>query len=176
MIITDSYEKRLEMAKMHDDIILRIDNAIKKKQAIEACWLCYACFESRITRTIDKLSVCCKERKCYNNHKVGIVTKIDCLKRLSRQNYGGANQFENALLGEVKVWCKERNILVHDLVSLNNYRGIDKKFLDLAKKGRTILEKLYKQTTNFRNIYYQLDELPEIPTKVIDKCRLIKKD
>ena len=32
MIITDSYEKRLEMAKMHDDIILRIDNAIKRSE------------------------------------------------------------------------------------------------------------------------------------------------
>lgn len=175
MKIADSYEIRLEMAEMHDNVLSRISAAIENKQSIEACWLCYSCFESRITRTLEKVSECCPERKCYQNHKVGINSRIDCIKRLRRLGYAGSECFDSQLLGQVTAWCKERNTLVHALVTLNNYYGMDDKFLQLAVKGKPLVEKLYSQTTEFRNKYYELNEMPEFPEQAHSKCRLLKK-
>lgn len=163
------------MVEMHDDVLQRIDKAITHKQCIEACWLCYSCFESRITRTLEKVSECCSERRCYQNHKVGIKTRIDCLKRLKKASYAGTDSFDNQLLGQITKWCQERNTLVHALVTLNNYYGMDEKFLQLAIKGKPLVEKLYTQTTDFRNKYYQIEELSEFPEKAHEKCRLLKK-
>lgn len=171
----ETYEERAKMALMHGDVLNRIDSAIKKKHSIEACWLCYSCFESRITRTLEKVSENCTERKCYRNPKVGIKTRIDCLKRLGKKSYAGSENFDNQLLGQVYAWCKERNTLVHALVTLNNYYGMDEKFLTLAKQGKPLVEKLYAQTTNFRSNYYKLSEMPSFPDDVQDKCRLLKK-
>lgn len=172
----DSYEDRLKMADMHDDVLQRIDLAIANKHSIEACWLCYSCFESRITRTLEKVSECCSDRKCYQNHKVGIKTRIDCLKRLNKAKYCGTESFDNQLLGEITKWCKERNTLVHALVTLNNYCGMDDKFLQLATKGRPLVTKLYQQTTAFRNKYYAQTELTSFPEKAHNYCRLLKKN
>ena len=172
----DSYEDRLKMVEMHDDVLKRIESAIKKKHSIEACWLCYACFESRISRSLEKVSVNCTKRNCYNNHKVGIVTRIDCLKRLSKLKYAGTEHFDNQLLGRIKNWCYERNTLVHALVTLNNYDGMDKKFLDLAKRGKPLVEELYKQTTAFRNEYYEIEAMSAFPEEAENKCRLKKKE
>lgn len=175
MKATDTYRDRLLMAEMHDDVLQRLETAIAKKRSIEACWLCYSCFESRITRTLEKVSECCPEHKCYQNHKVGINTRIECLKRLKKLGYAGTEHFDNQLLGQVIAWCKERNTLVHALVTLNNYYGIDDKFLQLAVKGKPLVEKLYSQTTDFRNKYYELTEMPEFPEQAHSKCRLLKK-
>ena len=171
---TDSLEDRLLMVEMHDDVLKRIETAIANKQSIEACWLCYSCFESRITRTLEKVSECCRERKCYQNKKVGIKTRIDCLKRLKKLKYAGTENFDNQLLGQVYAWCNDRNTLVHALVTLNNYYGMDEKFLQLAVRGKPLVEKLYRQTTEFRNEYYNLSELPPFPEKAYGKCRLLK--
>lgn len=175
MKVKDTYQDRLLMAEMHDDVLQRLDDAIVGKRSIEACWLCYSCFESRITRTLEKVSECCSERKCYQNHKVGIKTKIECLKRLKKLSYAGTENFDNQLLGQIIEWCKERNTLVHALVTLNNYYGMDEKFLQLAAKGKPLVEKLYSQTTSFRNEYYQLTAMPEFPEKAHSRCRLLKK-
>ena len=172
----ENFEQRTQMAEMHDDVLKRIDNAIKKKHSIEACWLCYSCFESRITRTLEKASENCAEKKCFQNPKVGIKTRIDCLKRLKKLSYAGVECFDSQLLGQVYSWCKERNGLVHALVTLNNYYGMDEKFLALARQGKTLVEKLYAQTTSFRNNYYQLNQMPDFPSEAHDKCRLLKKD
>lgn len=172
----DSYEDRLKMVEMHDDVLKRIESAIKKKQSIEACWLCYACFESRISRSLEKLSVNCTKRNCYQNHRVGIVTRIECLKRLCNLRYAGSEHFDKQLLGNIRGWCKDRNKLVHALVTLNNYSGMDKKFLELAKRGKPLVEKLYKQTTAFRNEYYEIETMPVFPEDAENKCRLKKKE
>lgn len=175
MIAKDSYEDRLKMAEMHDDIIKRIETAINKKQSIEACWLCYSCFESRITRTLEKVSVKCSKNKCRGDCIVKISTRIDCLKRLKKLNYAGTDNFDIKLLNDIKKWCQERNTLTHGLVTLNNYLGIDKKFFDLAKKGQSLVGELYQQTTQFRNEYYEINEMPDFPNCVEQKCRLGKK-
>lgn len=172
----DTYTDRLRMADMHNDVLQRLEKAISEKRSIEACWLCYSCFESRITRTMEKLSEDCLCRRCYQNYKVGIKTKIDCLKHLRKLNYSGAERFDSQLLGDIIAWCKERNTLVHALVSLNNYYGIDDKFLKLAVKGKPLVEKLYSQATQFRNQYYGLEEMPTFPCEVEKKCRLLKTD
>ena len=172
----DSYEDRLKMVEMHDDVLARIDRAIKKKQSIEACWLCYACFESRITRSLEKVSACCSKRNCYENHRVGIITRIECLKRLHNLQYAGTENFDNQLLGNIKAWCRDRNKLVHALVTLNNYLDMDKKFLELAKHGKPLVEELYKQTTAFRNEYYNIEIMPAFPDSAESKCRLKKKE
>lgn len=169
---TDSYDDRLEMVKMHANVIKRINTAIENKQSIEACWLCYACFESRIVRTLEKVSVRCSKRKCYGNKNVGIATRIECLKQLKQLEYAGTETFDNQLLGDIRAWCDERNILVHALVTLNNYEGMDEKFLSLAKKGKPLVEQLYKQTTKFRATYYKIENMPEFPEKAETKCRL----
>lgn len=170
----DSYDDLLKMVEMHDDVLLRIENAIKKKQSIEACWLCYSCFESRVNRTLEKVSEHCPGRKCYQNPKVGIKRKIECLKRLRRLEYMGTEAFDSQTLAGIVEWCRERNTLVHALVTLNNYHGMDKKFLDLAKKGKLLVETIYKQTTVFRNGYYRLETVPEFPQKASEKCYLLK--
>ena len=143
----DSYEIRVKMAEMHDDVLQRIDQAIKRKHCIEACWLCYSCFESRITRTLEKVSELCDGQRCHQNPKVGIRTRIECLKRLQRLSYAGLECFDSQLLGDVDNWCKKRNTLVHALVTLNNYYEMDTTFLSLAKEGRPLVQKLYSQTT-----------------------------
>lgn len=172
----ENFEERLKMAEMHDDVLQRIEKSIKNKQSIEACWLCYSCFESRITRTLEKVSECCAERRCYQNHKVGIKTRIECLKRLKKTSYLGTDLFDNQLLGQIIGWCHERNTLVHALVTLNNYYGMDEKFLQLAIKGKPLVEKLYAQTTDFRNKYYQTEELSAFPENAHKKCCLLKKE
>ena len=161
---------------MHSDVLQRIESAISNKQSIEACWLCYSCFESRITRTLEKVSECCAERKCYQNNKVGIKTRIECLKRLKKASYAGTESFDNQLLGKITSWCQERNTLVHALVTLNNYYGMDDKFLQLAIKGKPLVDELYNQTTDFRNKYYEIEKLPDFPEKAHEKCRLLKKN
>lgn len=175
MIAKDTYEDRLKMAEMHDDVLERIENAVRKKQSIEACWLCYACFESRITRTLEKVSVKCSKHKCCESNRVGITTRIGCLKRLKKCNYAGTEKFNTKLLDDIQKWCQERNTLTHGLITLSNYSGIDKKFLDLAKKGKPLVKELYQQTTQFRNEYYEINDMPNFPDDVEQKCRLKKK-
>ena len=171
----DSLETREKMAEMHDDVLHRIDDAISKKHSIEACWLCYSCFESRISRTLEKVSQRCPYRICYQNHNVGIKTRIDCLKRLNRRNYPFQATFDNKLLDTVYEWCKKRNRLVHALITLNNYYGMDDNFLQLAVSGKRLLKALYEQTTDFRNEYYSLPVLPDFPLYACDKCYLCKR-
>ena len=171
----DSLEERLKMVEMHGDVLGRINTAIKKRNSIEACWLCYACFEGRIVRTLEKLSQGCPEQRCQNNNRVGITTRVECIKRLRKQKYTGLDSFSADVLGQVLSWCRERNTLVHALVKLCNYSGMDKKFLDLALKGQPLAESLYKETTAFRNQYYKLALPPPFPESVVYRCSLLKR-
>lgn len=168
----DSYEDRIKMAEMHDDVLKRIDEAIKKKRSIEACWLCYACFENRITRTLEKVSVNCSKNKCSQNPRVGITTRIECLKRLRKAGYPGVEEFDVKLLNSIEKWCRERNTMVHDLINLKNYIGLDYRFLKLAEKGKPLLEELYQKTTQFRNKYYEMESMPALPQETENRCRL----
>ena len=86
----------------------------------------------------------------------------------------GVDVFDSQTFEGIIEWCRERNTLVHALVTLNNYQGMDKKFLDLAKKGKLLVEAIYSQTTVFRNDYYRLKTIPDFPQSASDKCYLFK--
>jgi hypothetical protein len=175
----ESYDERLKMVEMHDDVLNRIDKAINNNQSIEACWLCYSCFESRIVRTLEKISVGCHDRRCFldgvSNPRVGINTRIDCLKRLHKNEYFVIESFDVNTFQQIALWCKERNALVHALLTLNNYMGMDEKFLGLAKKGKPLVDALYNQTTSFRNQYYVSDIMLPFPKSAMEKCQLLKR-
>jgi hypothetical protein len=107
---------------------------------------------------------------------VGIASKIKCIKRLRKAGYCGLDCFASDTLGQVLSWCKERNQLVHALITLNNYYGMDTKFLTLAKRGKPLVAKLYEETTVFRNKYYEASTMPAFPTDAMEKCGLCKKE
>ena len=177
MQATDSYEERLKMVGMHADVLKRIDSAITDKRSIEACWFCYACLEGRLKRTVEKLSQNCSKGCCREKGKVvNFSAYLNCIDRLRNDSYAGAEYFDKQLLDDIRRWCLERNKLVHALVTLNNYEGIDEKFLDLAVRGKPLVEQLYKQTTKFRIHYYEIESLPEFPKKAEKKCRLKSKE
>lgn len=77
-------------------------------------------------------------RKCYENSKVGIAGRIEYIKRFVRA-----------------------------LTTLNNYYGMDQKFLALAKRGEPLVNKLYSETTAFRSKYYEATEMPVFPVKTM---------
>lgn len=174
MVKKENIELRLEMAKMHDEVLDSLEKAIDEKNYVTATWLCYACFESRIGRTLNKLSEKCPCRKCQNNNKVGITTRVECVKRCSQNSYRGAENFDTKLLGKIKGWLKTRNIYMHNLVSLENYKNKDIQFKELALDGYNYVTELYKETTMFRKEYYKVNKKKKFDDIVLSKCKLAK--
>ena len=147
----ETYETRLEMAHMHDEFLERLDAAMKQHNYVEASWLCYAIFEQRITRIVEKhITKCPKQNRNDNKYHVGIRTKITCLKKLSKVQYGAYANFDSKLLSEIAGWCKKRNTLMHGLVSLELYKKYDKEFKDLAESGTPMVKKLYEEASKVR--------------------------
>ena len=111
-----------------------------KKQYTEASWLCYAIFEQRIGRIVEKhIKKCQKGRRSKNEKPVSITTKLVCLKKLCKQKYGPYADFDKGLLDEIGVWCKQRNDLIHGLISLEHYKKYDKEFKNLATSGAPLV-------------------------------------
>ncbi len=147
----EPYKTRLEMAKMHDKYLSRLDVAMDGERYVEASWLCYAIFEQRIDRIIRKhIHKCPKSKRTDNMPPVSISTKIDCLQRLTKQRYGPYADFDKSLLKEIKKWCDSRNELIHGLVSLEHYKQYDTEFAQLAKCGVPLVQRLYQQATLVR--------------------------
>ena len=168
----ESYEIRCEMAKMHDAVLTRIEEAYKNDRYIEVCWLCYACFESRVNRVLSKMcSGCTKEKRNENRH-IGIVTKLECYIRLIKNKYPPLEKESIKLLRTVKTWCKARNKLIHGLVSLEYYNDADKKFKELAQEGRQLVSEMYSLGKDVREYYYEASAIPMFDTSVVDKCKL----
>ncbi len=168
----ESLEIRTQMAEMHESVIKRINEAYKNKQYIEVCWLCYSCFESRVNRVMEKICSGCSKVERKDNRKIGISTKLECYVRLIRNGYTPFKEDDEDLLNTVKGWCKERNNLIHGMVSLEYYKGADKNFMGLAKRGKTLVERMYKFGTEVRAYYYEAADIPKFPTAVIEKCPL----
>ena len=167
----ESYETRLEMAHMHDSFIERLGCAMEGAKYVEASWLCYAIFEQRITRLILKhISQCPREEKKENSLPVSISTRIGCIKKLIDRKYGGYGLMDKNLFIEIEKWCKNRNRLVHGLVSLEHYKQYDKEFEELAKSGEPLVQHLYAEVGKFRNWYYDDGEFGEFP-KIKCNCR-----
>ena len=83
----ESLEIRKQMAEMHDSVIKRINKAYKDKQYIEVCWLCYACFESRVNRVLQKICSGCIKPERKDKRNIGITTKLECYVRLIKSHY-----------------------------------------------------------------------------------------
>ena len=171
----ESIEVRRAMAEMHDSVLKRIDVAYKNNQFIEVCWLCYACFESRVNRVLSKICTGCTKEKRTNNAHIGITTKLECYVRLIKSNYPPLAKEDYNLLNSIKGWCKERNTLIHGMVSLENYNDADKKFKNLATRGRGLVKKIYALGADVRNYYYQAEEIPLFDESVTKQCALLAK-
>lgn len=170
----EPYPVRCEMAKMHDKFLDNLETAMKKKQYIEASWLCYAIFEQRIGRIIEKHLIKCPKGKRGKDEKpVGIATKLSCLKKLCKLKYGPYAEFDRKLLEDIRSWCKQRNELIHGLVSLEHYRKYDKEFKELAISGEPLVKRLYEEATRVREWCrgdYQLEKFPEIKCRCEHRC------
>ena len=171
----ESIEIRRAMAEMHNSVLKRIDLAYKNNQYIEVCWLCYACFESRVNRVLSKICEGCTKEKRTDNRHIGITTKLNCYVNLIKSNYPPLSKEDYQLMHTVKGWCKERNNLIHGMVSLEYYNDADKKFKHLAERGIALVKRMYSFSTEVRNYFYQADEIPIFDESVIKKCRLEKK-
>lgn len=168
----ESLEIRKQMAVMHDSVLRRINDAYEKKQYIEVCWLCYACFESRVNRVLIKICSGCPKTRRTNNRKIGITTKLECYVRLIKNGYSPLQKEDVNLINTVKGWCKERNDLIHGMVTLEYYNDADKRFENLAKRGKELVKRMYLLGSDVREYYYNVEEIPCFPEEVVNKCKL----
>ena len=171
----ESLEIRKQMAEMHSSIVERIDDAYSDNRFIEVCWLCYACFENRVNRVLTKICSGCSKPKRKNKRVVGISTKLECYIRLIHSGYPPLQKENSDLINTVKGWCKERNGLIHGMVSLDCYDNVDKKFKNLAKRGKELVKRMYMLGTDVREYYYATNEIPAFAGDVVQKCRLKRK-
>lgn len=171
----ESLETRRKMAEMHDSVLKRIDESYKNKQYVDVCWICYACFENRVNRVMAKICSGCLKESRTNNRPIGITTKLQCYARLIKNNYAPLCKEDINLINTVKGWCKERNDLIHSMVSLDLYAEADKKFENLAKRGMKLVEKMYVLGSDVRNYYYDAEEIPLFDVNIVNKCPLKSK-
>lgn len=150
-------ETRREMAIMHTDLQQALNEAQSSKNYVEVVWLCYAIFEQRIIRMIEKHVSQCPKLKRQNKIPVGISTRNTCIKRLIKEKYGGYSALDYQLFEEIGQWCDRRNILVHSLVNLNTYKHYDDEFKALARSGPTLVDRLYVEAGKLRSWSYSHD-------------------
>ena len=161
---------REEMAEMHEYIIQRIQESYKSKSYIEVCWLCYTCFENRINRSLEKIVIgCTKEND--PNPRGGITSKIECLKRLKKANHPLLGDLEITTLSEIKGWCSKRNKLMHNLLTVERYKALDKDFQSLAQEGAELVNKAYALGAVVRTNHNRAKEIPTMDEASINKCR-----
>lgn len=170
----ESLEVRTQMAHMHDDILDRLNTAMSNEQYVEVSWLCYAIFEQRITRIIKKhVAKCPKGKRGKNEKPISISTRILCLKKLCKQKYGAYSDFDKDLLEKIGCWCKQRNTLIHGLVSLEHYKKYDEEFKKLAESGVPLANQIYREATKVRNWCNSgnnFEKFPEIKCKCAHRC------
>lgn len=165
-------ETRKQMAEMHESVINRIESAYRNGQYIEVCWLCYACFESRINRTLIKMIPGCSRPVRQDGRSIGITTKLECYARLIKSGYPLLKGEDINLINIVKGWCAERNKLIHEMVTLENYKNIDKSFENLAKRGKALVHRLYSLSTDVRESFYSANTIPPFNDSVMKPCKL----
>ena len=173
---TEKMEERLERVNMHDFFLKKIDKAIEEERYIEASWLIYSCMENRFFRTLQKYKFLCS--KCKNNscsdskNKLAISTKIKCIKNLAKANVSCISEsFDVDLLDNVQLWLNKRNVMMHELLSLETYQEMDEKFKESALKGKKLLDKLYSSCTTFRSKFYEENYNFVFPEEAIQKCQ-----
>lgn len=173
MIAKEEYSIRLKMAEMHEEFIERMSEAYDNQYYVEAVWYCYAIFEQRISRLIAKYIDQCNRPDRKDDKSAAISTRISCLQTVIQKNYGVYGSIDVALLDRILKWCKNRNELVHGLISLKHYKKYDEEFKKLAEIGVPLVFELYDVCSDFRNRWYKSDE-PSVPLPV-EKCRCKQK-
>lgn len=169
----DSLEIRTEMVEMHEEYLNRIKLSIEKKNYIEVSWLCYAIFEQRTNRVIEKVISQCTLKEGKPNRVTAISTKLCCIKKLSEAKYAGINKINVDTIKDIEQWCRDRNSLIHDLVRIDRYRNFDEEFKDLADAGNQLVEKYYSEISEFRKWYQEDDNMLDVFP--VDHCKECKK-
>ncbi|MCD7890246.1 MAG: hypothetical protein LUG26_00275 [Ruminococcus sp.] len=171
---TEKREKRLEMVDMHNFFLERIERAMKEQRYIEASWLIYSCLENRYFRTILKFKKDCKYHtgKCNKKtNQLAISSKIGCLERLAQANVPYIfESFRIELFAETRKWVKDRNKLMHNLLSLETYESADTEFQKLSEDGYRILKEIYDSCTQFREKFYKNGYKFNFPEEAMEKC------
>lgn len=171
---TEQKHIREEMGDMHQFFIEKIENAINDGRYIEASWLIYSCMENRFFRVLQKYKKQCKycKGKCQKNrNELAISTKIECVRWLCEADVTCiSNSFEIDLLKEIKKWIKNRNNMMHNLLSLDSYKNCDDDFKQSALSGQILLKKLYDSCTNFRREFYADDYEFIFPEGAMEGC------
>lgn len=174
---TESMKSRLKRVEMHQYFLDRIDNCMKDESYIEASWLIYSCFENRFYRIIEKYRNNCKycrsSSKCNKKDKneLAITTKIKCVRRLHDNNVTCiSNSFRYGIFEEILKWVDERNVLMHELLSLEYYENTDARFKESAEIGIKLLNETYKSCTTFRELFYTEGYLFEFPEAAMEGC------
>ena len=174
---TESLKVREQMVDMHQFFIDKIDEAVESQRYIEASWLIYSCIEKRFFRILQKYKKQCKyckgKSKCKKNrNELAISTKIACVERLCENNVECLSKsFKSEQINEIKLWVKNRNKMMHDLLSLSTYENMDDRFKESAIKGQSLLSDLYKSCTKFRKIFYSDNYEFVFPEIAMEGCR-----
>ncbi len=169
----ESIDTRIKMARMHDTMLQKLDEAMDRHEYVEACWLCYAIFEQRITRMIQKhIHKCPRQKRAKNDHHVGIATRINCISKLAKQNYGAYATIDRKVFKSLLDWCDSRNRLVHALLDINIYKKYDAEFQKLAKTGYDLVLQVYAEAAKVRSWCNDNNHFGKFPDV---KCRCKKK-
>lgn len=174
---TENKEERLLRVDMHNYFLSRIEEAMKQGNYIEASWLIYSCFENRYFRTLQKYRDSCKycrsKGKCNNKKKneLALATKVRCVQRLYNNDVSCVKDaFREDLFIDTLDWIKKRNVLMHELLSLEYYQETDKNFKASAEIGLLLLNETYECCTRFRAIFYNENYNFHFPDKAMEEC------
>ncbi len=65
-----------------------------------------------------------------------------------------SESFTIELLDNIRSWVKNRNNMMHDLLSLETYQDMDERFKKSSIEGKSLLDQLYSECTVFRKKFY----------------------
>lgn len=174
---TEPMQVRLDMVTMHKFLDDKIHAAMDAGYYLEASWLIYSCMENRFFRVLDKFKrqceYCTKTSKCRKgSNQLALSTKVACVDRLRGAGVSCiANAFDQELLKSVKGWAKQRNTLMHNLLSLEHYEEhFNQDFELLATEGIPILAELYEACSVFRKLFFKEDYVFQFPKECMDAC------
>lgn len=170
-------ETRLKRVKMHTYFVEKINAAMKSENYIAASWLIYSCLENRYYRTLEKYRENCRycklKSKCNTKkqNELALTTKIKCVQRLHENSVSCVKQsFRFGLFQETIDWVKERNMLMHELLSLEYYENTDELFRESAEIGKKLLDETYNSCTKFREAFFKEDYIFQFPEAAMEGC------
>lgn len=162
---------------MHTYFIEKIEAAMENGNYITASWLIYSCLENRYFRTLEKYREKCKycrsKGKCNKKRKneLALTTKIKCVQRLHENSVSCISQsFRYELFQETIRWVKDRNDLMHDLLSLEFYENTDEMFKKSTEIGKRLLDETYSSCTKFRKAFFKEGYDFQFPEVAMDGC------